>query len=1191
MKWETQKGTKIKATFVNTDINNIILKDTNDQNDNVNNPFDTTKEELSSDLNTKNIYTLVDLTTYVNVLKNDKTSVVHKNPNNPNDPSITSFNPPSGKNPNGIFDLINYDQVANRLNQIGISIKFNKNDNAGNWVEKSKIDAYIPGKDPKLFMAFYNEQNNNIQLKLDQSLTILQNQNSENQRIGLPLAVPKDVNVSLNDVVGDLTIYNFNGNTRNINFNSDAEQRIFDRILQSNNIAANADKPKFILEFQVGGVDYEYKKLSDLKQYLQQQPANIDFKHTSIEWRISIDPTQVNEWKFSPNSQTQGTLYTNDSSPLQIYINNQNIYEDLQKTIPDGDSDNLVLNWQGGISINPTNGILSANPLRGVGLKIEFTFNESINGNSTNVGSDPYQQWTATQPSKFKDVSKLYLRIKTQSNKYFYDHIDKKITIDLAKIPKKINLKQEWLEKEIVQNDLDIKQLTKTEFEKYEKSVFDAALNDPKNALTAQERSKLVIHYIFDGNTYKTIDQLIKAINDYQTNNNANKNYGILQLWNQTIGEKITTKFALVDNPGDNYQLTPDNLSYDLNLSKVLTTIDFSKIITWLTTTKKLINVTNSSPNAILNIPNVNVTGDRFDQKQWVDVEQSLSKVGITVQYREMLQTNLPNDDNNWFDNLNQVKKYDEKIGKIQLRFKFNNDKAKNIKFQTATNNIHDGKNTNATDPFELSLNIRLTLNIKDDIINNNFVQKTDVIMGNTKYLKIKKEYETQMIIELIKDNSINNNAFNDAQLIVKYRLGNQTEWKQLDQFINDLKTSNNDQTSNQVLFKFEIINSKDFQVDESERILFDPTTEQDKKKWKVKLFINDSNWEKQAQNVLVTGKTSSLKWNWNGLNVTEQTSGKVEARGLQVEFSAKANASYDEPDASDNLADLINGWITIKPTQIDATIKSLYIRIKAKDGYIYGPSYSDDGHSKSAKAHQVNLEIKREILVDPKVLSTSLTIDGKPTAFVTDITKDVLDKFVNDGLNSIQQDLKPHVTVKFKFNGKSNLTSETLFNEINKIINTNNDPNYYGVLQLWNGTKGNKIEAYYDLVNPRGDYELVTKDQSDPSSLQEVTTSHIKTKINLVDIVKDLVTKKIEFESIVNKNIRNIVQIKKWKMSQIKSGSEALNGLSWDAFENRLKAVGVLIKARVVTSPDNPQTAKWESLDQLKIMMIQLFS
>ena len=1176
------KGKKVNAIFESPN-NKYILK--------VDNVTGTpTENDLKDQVNTDNIYTTISMIKYIQTLTTDKTDVEL-------DPSaeagkITSFTPPAGKNNGEIFFQKTYQEIANRLQAVGVKIEFSKDKT--NWSPKEQIKEYDIQKN-SLYLRFTVEAQN-IRLQLNITTQIGPNQNSEKTEIRLPLAVPKYIVVDINKPYWSLIQqFNFSGTTKAIEFDKTKIDK-FVTDIKSQNATDGAD-PEYNnapleIQFQVG-TGSEFVEISKLKDYLKNHQQ--DMPDRQVRFRLALKPgTDEKLWKIKNGGDY--TLLRDDEAKntIKIYINDQGVYQQLTTMRITGSNDALVWNWPELVKppvLDEQTGILNpdavANKDFGKGLKFEYTFNK--NHGSAAAGSDPETQWVANLPKSYnanKGFTNVYLRIKlTDSNRYVYDHADQTITLSLDQVGQKLVLKAAWLAKQFNNGtDLSLETLTAQKISEYEQQVKATAQAE---GIDATLLGKFTIKYQFNFNSQidetKLVDAtgLVKAIEQYQSAK-ENVPFGILQLWNQSAGIKIVAKFvdAIED---DKYQIeVRENPDYHvIDTSNIITAIDFTKVITWLTTTKKLVQVIGSNPNVTFQIPAVNAADDQtFNGKEWSKVSQTLKQMGITVQYREVLQATPPAEQG-WVEDLNQVKQYEEKIGKIQVRFKFDNAKAKNIKFKTDASQTHDGKTATTTNPFDLSLNIKLTLQINDKIVSDNFVSKQDVISGNTKYLSIKKSYQDEMIKLLIKDNEVNNSAFNQSGLTVEFKLDQQRddEWKNLEQFIQALKSSTQDQRSNKVLFRFIVTNTEDFQVDGKSRVLFDPAN-QNPADWKVKLFINNGNWETQAANVEVSGKTSALRWNWNGMPITENNN-KVEATGLQIEFSAKTGANYNDPAAIET-GDLKTQWILQKPTTLDPTIKTLYIRIKAKAGYVYGPAYTDaaNGVTANAKAHPVHLNIKREIVVNPKSLLRSLSMNGTE-AFVSKITKEILDNFVQEGLNQIAEPtLREHVTVKFNFNGKNGLDTTRLLNEIKSIIESNNNPDY-GILQLWNGTQGTKIDAYYDLVDPNGEYELITTDSTDPKQPQTVVTGHIQTKIDLIEIISDFKSQKIEFEPADNNKVRNLITIKKWKMPQTKSGANALHGISWDAFENRLQAVGVAIKARIVNNPDTTQD--WKPLSELK--------
>ena len=1175
--WNGTQGKKLNAIFESADKNYIIRVQGN--------PNQPSEDQIKKQLDTTKVFTNVSLVKYVEILTSEKTEVQLDTTSN-QEGKITSFNPPAGKNPSGIFHGKTYDQIAKRLQELGVQIEFSKDKT--NWLPKDKIKEYDIQKN-SLYLRF-TINSINIRLQLKSAVQIGPNENSGTTEIRLPLNVPKYIVIDNTKAYWELTKqFNFSGTTKNIQFSESKINEFLTAIKKQN--ATDGNDPAYEsapieIQFQVGSGS-TFTEISRLKEYLSSQTRDLPDRVVNFQFALKSG-ANPQEWKIK-NPGIYPLLADDKQNQIKIHINDNGVFDQLSKMVINGTNDRLVWNWPQLVNVNP-NGVLNPNDIKhfGQGLKFEFTFKPNPNINDP-IGTNQETQWVSDIPVSYdanKGFTNVYLRIKlTDANRYYYEHANKMISRSLDQVGQTINLKAEWLAKVFNGgNEIELENLLAVnKIEEYENEVKKAA---QAGGISASLLNKFTIKYQFnfgnsvDSNQLVDKNGLIAKIKEYQ-NKKDQIPFGILQLWNGQTGIKIVAKFVDADS-GDKFAINVSDLpDYKIiNTDNVITTIDFSKVINWLITTRKLVKVNGTTPAATLSIPNVDAADDlTFNQKEWSKVSETLKTFGITAQYRKMLSATLPNDDTNWEDDLTRVKEYDENIGKIQIRFKFDNTKAENIKFKTSDKKIYIGKTDPKTDPFELSLDIKLTVDIDNNIVNNTFLSKADVIGGNTKYLDIKKSYEDDMIEKLVQDNVTNNEAFNNAGLNVKYKLAHQNDWKSRQEFIDLLRTDSRDQSSNKVVFKFEVTNQTDFQVNDQEWTLFDPTTIANPNDWKVKLFINNANWESAASGVSVTGKTSALNWNWNGLKIQEQN-GKVGTAGLQVEFSAKNNAGYDDPAAVEN-GNLKTEWITTKPQTLDSTIQNLFIRIKAKSGYVYGPAYAENGNQKIAKAHRVNLEIKREILVNPKDLSTSLSIDGVAKPFVTDISQQAINKFVEDGLDQIsEQSLRKQVTVKFNFNGNTGLSATGLYNEIRKIISSNVNPKY-GILQLWNDVAGDKIEAYYELVNPRGQYELITKDGIAPNEKQVVITGHIKTKINLVDIVNDLKNKKIEFTPIDNKNHRDLITIKNWIMPTTKDGSDPLNRLSWQAFEQRLKEVGVLIKVRIVNNPDTNK--EWKSLDDLK--------
>ena len=1177
-----KSGYQIKATFEKRNENDTTIKFVDNTNTSIDG--EQNKEKRTGVVDSSNITTTINLTEWIKHLMTSLTVVTTDRPGTipPN-----GLVPPqlAGAPGSKLFAGQTFANIETWLKAAKVNFLWRKEESGTDWKQgTSNIKEYDATK-KKLWFALDN-QSANLKLTLGNSLPNLDwnIRDNKNNPIEIKLDAPAIINISPNKLM-EIQSY-IRGNTKILNVDTANIEKKLTEFKKS--LGSGFENAPLTIKIKVGNeAFYDYKEVATELKKLPDDVAN-----GIVVAQFEIDRSQANGSKFELTISSKAEQQIiNDDGTIKVYINDKGIYDDLQATNPKGTSKALELEWQKGISINPTTGVLTTpDPVRGKGLRVEFTFNKQLTGaatESTGSANEINTKWVKEQPKTFRPGvdDKLLIRIRlTDETRYTYDHINKKIEIDLTKIKSIITLDPAWLNQPIAQTEIDINSFDQTHIQAYETAVFDAMT---AGGINTTLKDKIEIRYDFNGQENLDKAKLIESIKAYKTTNATQDNLGILQLWNQTSGQKIISKFAVKEKDKPLYELEitggADKNKHELDTSNIFTIIEFDKVIQWLTTTNKLVEVKGNAQSATFTIPEVNApSDDTFNQKAWAEVEKVLLLFGITTQYREILDATGTPAETNWKNNLTDIKKYDENIGKIGIRFKFDNQKSKNIKLKTGTNagETYDGKTTNATLEFKLSLNVKLTLNINKAFVDA-FINAKDVIGGNTKYLTIDDGQESAMLQKIKSENEAVNNEFAKAGLTVKYKLDSQSSWKSRQEFINDLQSTDTDQQSNKVLFKFEVTDNQNFIVDGSDRTLFDPQTQPDHDQWKVKFFINDSNWEDNASKIVVTGTTSGLKWTWTPLGVSDEADNKVGNNKIQVEFSAKDTASYDDADASDNAGDLTTGWTRIKPNQIDATTKNLWIRLKAKAGYVYGPAYDKNGQTKTAIAHQVDLKIKREIVVNPTDLLTSLSlIPGKE--FVTDITTANLDKFVKDGLGTIQPaELQNHVTVKFNFNNRTGLSSQELYQEIQSIIGNNTTPNY-GILQLWNGTVGTKIEAYYDLADPDGEYLLVTANNGDAKAPQEVVTGHIKTKIDLMEIVNDLKTKKIEVESITNKNNRTLVAIKNWVMPNIKAGTAALNGLTWEQFEQRLNDVGVLIEARIVNNPDN-NLNDWKPLKELK--------
>ena len=1213
--WNGTKGLKLSAIFESGD-QNFVLKTANN-----NNPTDADLKEV---VNTNNVFTNVTMVKYLEFLKNNKTTVVPDA--NAGIGKIKSFNPPTMSGAIGSAFLAGktYDEIANRLNQLGITIEFAKNP-TGPWDQKQNIKEYDVQLN-SLYLAFVNSSSN-VRIQLSSTDQVGPNQNSKKTEIRLPLQVPKYIKINQQipawQQIKDK--FNFNGNTKDIDFALDKIQEFVQAIKDDNATAGNDNSYKSApleIHFQVG--KFAFTKIEKLKEVLKSNNNDLDSR--TISFKFVITPGQENDWKLEKPNDEYTLLTENDQaqiSKLKIYINDKGAYDQIKQMRLEGSNTKLVWPWPQIVKINPTTGLIEPTDPNGFGRGLKFQF--SFKKDATSEGTDPETQWASAYPTSYNannNFKNVYIRIKlVNDGLYHYDRANDMIELSLENILQQINLKPEWLDVQLRDGAVfDITNLTVSDISNYETKVKEKAQND---GLEAALSDKFEIKYSFnnsslDENALLNKDQLFNKIKEYQANK-TQSSLGILQLWNGSSGIKIIAKFVDADKSDKFIPVVAGDNQKIIRTNNVQTSIDFTKVIQWITDVNNTkIDVdpgTSSNSIKALRFPNYTNAADAiFNNVEWNKIELALSQFGINIEWRVKNKT-----DSGDFVPLANLsgQQYDPQIGRIQFKIRFDNNKAQNMLLKVDQNQPQPGTTTNQI--YDVKLNVKLALIIDKNLVNTAFINASNVISGDTKNINIDSNLETKLIEEIKKWNTTQSGAqeFNKAPLIIEYHLGESNDsnisWKRLNQFKTDLSTQDKDQKSNKVIFRFRIDltqqGAQDFSVDQSEIFTLHDPANKNPVDWKVKFYINSGTWETKAGAIAISGKTSNIRWNYDALAtgsnlIQEQANGgnkifvKINnQKALQVQFSTKPNISYNDQQVSDNPADLDQKWITIEPNKINPpeNVKRLYIRLVAADGFVYGPA-----EQKQASAHKMDeTQLKIEIEVDPTILSRSLTIAGTANAFVTNLKKSDLEKYVDEVVKDVlSPDLAAHVVVTFEFNGKKFPTNinnaqldqsqiiENLYQEIQKIINSTGAPDY-GILQLWNGTAGKEIKASYALKNTNGNYSLIDKnrdpnnsnDIGNPTALKTLVTGHIRTLVDLKEVVKLLETVKVDVE-LKNKFTRSLVEINRLNMPSIpNNGSSPFKGLDWNVFEQNLKKFGILIQARAVSDT----TQNWQQIDQIK--------
>ena len=1209
--WNGTQGLKLSAIFESSDANFILKVD------GINGT--PTESDLKEQLQTNNIFTNISVSQYLKVLKLEKTQVDLDVASGQG--KIKTFTPPNGKNPGGMFDRKTYDEIAKRLKEVGIKIEFAKN-SKGPWMLKEAVKEYDIQLN-SLYIAFTVESSN-IELELDDNGTkISQNQDSKGTEIRLPLQVPKYILIdnTKNYWQNIKTQFDFRGNTKNIEFNLEQINNFVKAIKDDNATAGNdqsyQNAPLEIL-FQVG-TGSEFKEINELKNYLSNQ-VNDDMPDRIIKIKFRIAQGQEENWKLQdPNVEYQ-FLNDNDQeiNKIKIYINDKNVFNQLKSMQLSGTNEKLVWPWPSLVEniIDENTGILNPDLVNnfGKGLKFEFTFNP--NYQVANTGLDPETEWVAKVPKSYdanKGFKNVYLRIKlTDENLYFYEFKDRVITLSLDKITQRIILKSTWLNKQLREgSEFSIDDLSVNDFTNLETKIKEQAKND---GFANDLLDKFTLRYNFNDlatndNQWFDASELIEKINQFKSNYNGNT-WGILQLWNGNAGINLNVKFVdAITN--DKYSIDVDgNNNHLINNSNVITTIDFSKVINWISNHQNRIPFDPDSAieNGIkkIKIPNPNLNDDNhFNNRSWSDVESTLSLFGITIKYSEDIIGQPEN-----FGALNIVKKYDPSRGLFKLKLSFDNTKATNIKLKFDNTSTYNGKTDSESKVISIRLDTKLIFKINEALVTK-FINEAQ-ISGDTKNIALDNQKETELINAIKTENEKLSPEFNGAPLILQYYLGDETtaqenDWKTADQFkqyLIDQANKNIDQTSNKLSIRFNIDQSglSKFDVSKTPRILSAYQAPDINQSIKIKYFINTNKWEDNADKIEVGGTNDDLVWNlekaFGQSVVIEKGNDKnnkkvylktVAGEGLQLHFIVDDNNqyTYDNPSGStEDLAQIKSQWVTKKPPGVMAGTKILKVKLVAtNNNFVYQAQ-----KEKTAQAHLTKLNIQNKILVNKNwfklnPLSTSeldiSALINNPQIF--EKWEQTIYQKIQDA-NSIDLATAKKIKIKYILEGNNDKNTVEELNAYISGLRSDFDGIHLGIVQLWNGTQGLKLQAIFTTDDP--DYLLKPEGSqnnnvSDDDLKELVNTDNIFTNISMVEYINFLNSTLTDVEIPANATPGVIDSFTPRPMTGA-AGQGFLYGKSFSEIQSRLNDLGVSLKFA------KEETGPWNDKDQIKSYNIQ---
>ena len=1157
-------GITIRATFAKINPNDATVQFIDQAGSNIG---DNETDKLTGNINTTKIQNTFDLSSYVSHLKNNPSNITTEN-GVPGTIAQNGLVPPILNGPANkvLFANQPFNIIEQWLKKVGLTFLWSEN-GQNNWLATDKIKNYNP-QIGQLFLGIKNESIN-LKVKIDNNFIVDVQNNSFNNPITIELNAPKVINVT--PTQASVMEPFFSGTTKNLDVNTTGIQSEINKILQG--LGNQFQNAPLTLMVQVGDEDFiDYK---EIKTFLANK--NEDVANNVVTVKFAIDQNQNNSSDFQLiNGGDNELTLINDPTKIKIYVNDQNIFADLEKTKFAGTNENLNWNFQQGITVDPNSGQLRKTingKTHGVGLKLAYSFDKNT--------------WTNKQPAAYDPANnQLFIKIELEDNtKYTYDNLNKIITLGLN-LQVNINLQNQWLNQQLFADQSkpieDFLNQADTILTTYEANVYNSA---KQGGIDVSVHDKFSIKYTFDGSPdLLTKSELIRKLKSYKTDKNDTTALGILQLWNQNNGIQIKSDFVDADL-NDNFVIKKDlQDGHILDTSKVETTIDFSSVIDWLMSVNMKVPIEEGDQlNSItrINIPSTsNLNSNHFNNRQWDIIEQSLKNFGILIEYKA--DGNVSG--SNW-SNLNSVNTYDPANGQVQFRLKFKDNKFTNVKLALIDGQQLDGKTPDVlSNVYKFKLDIKLTL-IVDQVKINEFIQSAN-IRGNTKDIEINQSSE-QVLIEAIKNaNASTNPEFNNAVLKIQYYLGSETapniEWKEWNQFKTDLSLQRLDQKSNRVIFRLVVAESqKDkFSIANTIHVLHDDKVPA--QNWTVKYFVNKANLEDSANNVQVTGTSSNVFWNYDSfkkltIDKEPQPGGNNKIlikniygqRILQILFSTSQNIDYNSSQ-SDDINDITSKWVSLEPTKFldHWNVSNLYIKLIPVDGYVY-----EAKEDNTAQRHEISLaNLKLEIKVNPDNLKISLDLtNGKK--YLHEITVENIKQFIQKAVTTIAIN-SDKVDVQFKFRNNL-LSADELFNEIQKALAVESGTPK-NIVQLWNGISGEKIEAKFILKNNARDQYILIDSQNNQESGErfvEIITSNIKTLVDLREIITELSKLKIEV-ILPNQSPYNLTPLDRLIMPNIPAGTQSeLQGLTWEAFENKLDSFGILIEARPKVKGTNSES------------------
>ncbi|MBD5423372.1 MAG: hypothetical protein HDR43_02665 [Mycoplasma sp.] len=912
----------------------------------------------------------IDLSSYVNVLKSNKTNITKGNN------LISKIIPPimSGKIGSSFLSGKNFDDIASLLKKFGIDIEYQKTDN--NWTKEVGDITTYDVHSPYIKIRFKNNNTHNVKATIDGNNFFTNNISEEiSLQFNVPLLIKFDNSTLEWAKTNDLVL----GNTKDIKIDELKEKEFIKKIsdeCKKSTPDALWDQLEQYLEIQYAigdaNISKNFHNRNDFIQHLKSLNTTQYNNKISIKLHLKSNNYSENDTKFILDSESEKnkTLYENNNDKIKIYIIDDGYSNSIEQTIVSGTKSKLVFTFSQKIDSIKSGSIK--------GLQLGFSFKQDIKYEDSD-GDDIHSSWINTVPnSSNPDTQSLKIKIYVSNpNKYIYGGEKKVYSIDLTKVAQIVDVDSSWFNQNplTIEEKKYLKDLKETDLISWENSILDKSNTIKSNPSL---KSKISIKYsINDNNTQYSSKELINKLQSMQKEYTSNS-LGIVQLWDGNHGTKIYATFDKSDQWitfGDTNGNTIDNLKGLVDTSKIKTLVDLHKYFEVLVSNKTSMQLKDGQIGTIQSFtPPAMINGTGFlNGKTFEEISTCLSTFGITFTFNETGK-------NEQWKLKENVNEYDPSKGFLSLGIK---TEYENIDLKINFDEEIINKN-NKQVPYLYKLNLLAPILISVD----NSDLKQLKFEGNTKVIDNASDINTKIlsIIEKIKNDMKQSNSsldLEDLNVEIRFSLNsiklendfsansNYTDdgiWYTFDKLNSILSNSKINYNSNKVLAKFYVKNMpkidntvdkyqlsvKNYQVINDENL----TTSSN-----FKIYINSTN-ETSSQWIIQNLKITGSQENFCISNVDKWKNSIP--NGLSVEYNVMTSSNLGTNKENQPSED---GWTqdfnNAKP--INAT-RDFWIRFKVGEAYVFeNASKSNSKYSDAIKLDassiRASLKIKSEWL------------------------------------------------------------------------------------------------------------------------------------------------------------------------------------------------------------------------------------